>query len=102
MKRKKQSDSHQSGKINSINQTRPVRNSELFSTFLQLRVLNLAVASIVNKYFIEFFANSIYIMFFSPRGGTVAQSVEHPSKVPVWCNSTDMSSNHGIGVRKKS
>ena len=26
--------------------------------------------------------------------GAVAQSVEQPSMVPVWCNSTDVSSNH--------
>ena len=26
--------------------------------------------------------------------GAVAQSVEPPSKVPVWCNSTDVGSNH--------
>ena len=28
------------------------------------------------------------------RWGAVAQSVERPSKVPVWCNSTDVGSNH--------
>ena len=26
--------------------------------------------------------------------GSVAQSVERPSKVPVWCNSPDVGSNH--------
>ena len=26
--------------------------------------------------------------------GAVAQSVEGPSKVPVWCNSADVGSNH--------
>ena len=26
--------------------------------------------------------------------GAVAQSVEHHSKVPVWCNSTNVGSNH--------
>ena len=26
--------------------------------------------------------------------GTIAQSVEHPSKAPVWCNSTDVGLNH--------
>ena len=24
----------------------------------------------------------------------VAQTAEHPSKIPVWCNSTNVSSNH--------
>ena len=31
--------------------------------------------------------------------GAVAQSVERPSKVPVWCNSTDVGSNPGAGVK---
>ena len=33
---------------------------------------------------------------------SVAQSVEHPSKVQVWCNSTDVDliPGHSIGVRK--
>ena len=26
--------------------------------------------------------------------GAVAQLVERPSKVPIWCNSTDLGSNH--------
>ena len=27
-----------------------------------------------------------------------AQSVERPSKVPFWCNSTDMGSNHAVAL----
>ena len=30
--------------------------------------------------------------------GIVAQSVERPSKVPDWCNSTDVGSNPGRGI----
>ena len=30
--------------------------------------------------------------------GAVAQLVEHPSRDPVWCNSTDMGSNHAAMV----
>ena len=30
--------------------------------------------------------------------GAVAQSVERPSKVPVWCSSTDVGSNPGAAV----
>ena len=33
-------------------------------------------------------------MIFKIRHGTVAQSAERPSKVPVWWNSTDVGSNH--------
>ena len=35
--------------------------------------------------------------------GRVAQSVERPSKVPVWCNSAEsLIPGRGIGVRNKS
>ena len=33
--------------------------------------------------------------------GAIAQSVEPPSKVPIWCNSTDVGSNTGATVKKK-
>ena len=36
----------------------------------------------------------IYDKNFKPRSA-VAQMVDRPSKVPVWCNSTDVGSNHG-------
>ena len=34
-------------------------------------------------------SNSASFKFLQSSRGAVAQSVEHPSKVPVWCNSTD-------------
>ena len=34
-----------------------------------------------------------------PCHGAVAQSVERPSKVPVWCNSTDVGLNPGATVK---
>ena len=33
------------------------------------------------------------------KPSAVAQSVEHPSKVPVWCNTSDVGSNQGTAVQ---
>ena len=38
-----------------------------------------------------------YLSFYHSRGA-VALSVERPSKVPVWCNSTDMGLNPGAAT----
>ena len=40
--------------------------------------------------------NSVSASLTSFGYGAVAQSVERSSKVPVWCNSTDMGSKHVV------